>query len=79
MIRKSRKVVGTRRSCRQGRLWASMPTWRCSTPRVIDKSTHTKRFQYSEGVEYVIVNGQIGLDKGKHTEGRLGKALRRNP
>jgi N-acyl-D-amino-acid deacylase len=47
--------------------------------RIIDKSTYTKPFHYSEGVEYVIVNGQIVLDKGKHTGARPGKALRHNP
>src|SRR6185437_15280562 len=47
--------------------------------RVIDKSTYAKPFQYSEGVEYVVVNGQIVLEKGKHTGARPGKALRHNP
>ena len=47
--------------------------------RVIDKSTYTEPFQYSEGIEYVIVNGQIVLDRGKHTGAKPGKALRRQP
>jgi hypothetical protein len=33
-------------------------------------------FQYSEGIEYVIVNGQVVLDKGNHTDAMPGKALR---
>jgi N-acyl-D-aspartate/D-glutamate deacylase len=44
--------------------------------RVLDKSTYTSPFQYSEGIEYVIVNGQVVLDKGKHTGTRPGRALR---
>jgi N-acyl-D-aspartate/D-glutamate deacylase len=45
--------------------------------RIIDKSTYTDPFHYSEGVEYVIVNGQVVLDKGQHTGARPGRALRR--
>jgi N-acyl-D-aspartate/D-glutamate deacylase len=45
--------------------------------RVIDRSTYTKPFQYSDGIEVVIVNGQVVLEKGKHTGARPGRALRR--
>jgi len=44
--------------------------------RVIDHSTYDEPFQYSEGVEYVIVNGQVVLDRGRHTGARPGRALR---
>jgi N-acyl-D-amino-acid deacylase len=44
--------------------------------RVIDRSTYTEPFQYPEGIEYVLVNGQIVLDRGSHTGARPGKALR---
>ena len=47
--------------------------------RVTDKATYTQPFQYSEGVEYLLVNGQIVLEKGKHTGARPGTALRRKP
>ena len=43
---------------------------------VIDKSTYTAPFQYSEGIDYVIVNGQLVLERGKHTEALPGRALR---
>ena len=43
---------------------------------VIDRSTYTEPFQYSEGIEFVLVNGQVVLDRGKHTGARPGKALR---
>ncbi len=44
--------------------------------RVIDRATYTEPFQYSEGIEHVIVNGQMVLEAGKHTGARPGKALR---
>ncbi len=45
--------------------------------RVIDRATYAEPFRYSEGIEYVIVNGQVVLEKGKHTGARPGRALRR--
>jgi N-acyl-D-aspartate/D-glutamate deacylase len=47
--------------------------------RVADRATYTNAFQYSEGIEYVLVNGQVVLEKGKHTGARPGKALRHQP
>jgi N-acyl-D-amino-acid deacylase len=44
--------------------------------RVIDRATYAKPFQYSEGIAYVIVNGKVVLDQGKHTEARPGRCLR---
>src|SRR5947209_13141079 len=46
--------------------------------RVIDRATYTDPFRYSEGIEYVLVNGQTVLKRGKHTGARPGQALRRN-
>jgi N-acyl-D-aspartate/D-glutamate deacylase len=43
---------------------------------VIDKSTYTAPFAYNEGIEFVIVNGQVVLDRGKHTGARPGRSLR---
>jgi N-acyl-D-aspartate/D-glutamate deacylase len=43
--------------------------------RVIDRATYEKPFQYSEGIEYVVVNGQVVLERGKHTGARPGRAL----
>ncbi|MBI2807534.1 MAG: D-aminoacylase [Planctomycetes bacterium] len=43
---------------------------------VIDRATYTDPFQYSAGIEYVIVNGQVVLERGKHTGARPGRALR---
>ena len=47
--------------------------------RVIDKATFKEPAVYPEGIEKVIVNGQVVVDDGTHT-GRLpGKVLRKNP
>ncbi len=45
--------------------------------RAIDRATYEEPFRYSEGIEYVVVNGQVVLEKGKHTGARPGRALRR--
>ncbi len=44
--------------------------------KVIDRSTYTQPFQYNDGIEYVIVNGKVVLDRGKHTGARPGRAIR---
>jgi N-acyl-D-aspartate/D-glutamate deacylase len=46
--------------------------------KVIDRATYLNPFQYSEGIAYVIVNGQVVLEQGKHTGARPGRALRRH-
>lgn len=45
--------------------------------RVIDKATYQEPFQYSAGIEYVIVNGRLVLDKGSPTGAKAGRAIRR--
>jgi N-acyl-D-aspartate/D-glutamate deacylase len=44
--------------------------------RVIDRATYSDPFRYSEGIEYVVVNGQVVLDHGRHTGAHPGRALR---
>jgi N-acyl-D-aspartate/D-glutamate deacylase len=44
--------------------------------KVIDRATYVDPFQYSVGIEYVVVNGQLVLDRSKHTGARPGRALR---
>lgn len=41
-----------------------------------DKATYENPHQFSEGFHYVLVNGQIVIDEGKHTGLRPGKAIR---
>jgi len=45
--------------------------------RVIDRATYLEPFQYPEGIETVIVNGQVVLEMGRHTGARAGRVLRR--
>ncbi|HHT9111283.1 MAG TPA: N-acyl-D-amino-acid deacylase family protein [Candidatus Brocadiaceae bacterium] len=45
--------------------------------KVIDKSTFQHPHQYSEGIEYVIVNGKIVVNKGVHTGILNGRILRK--
>ncbi|MCU1266330.1 MAG: D-alanyl-D-alanine carboxypeptidase/D-alanyl-D-alanine-endopeptidase [Acidobacteria bacterium] len=44
--------------------------------RVIDKATFEMPNQYPKGIEYVIINGQISVDKGKRTAALAGQVLR---
>jgi len=44
--------------------------------QISDRATYEQPFQYSQGVAYVIVNGQIVLEKGAHCGTRPGRALR---
>ncbi len=46
--------------------------------RVRDRATYTDPHQLAEGVEYVLVNGVVVLDRGKFTAALPGKVLRRN-
>ena len=43
---------------------------------VVDKSTFDKPHAYSSGFAYVIVNGDITLERGRHTGARSGKILK---
>ena len=45
---------------------------------IIDKATYTSPTQISEGVKYVIVNGQMAFEDGKMTGAMPGRALRRH-
>jgi N-acyl-D-amino-acid deacylase len=43
---------------------------------VIDKATFTEPHQTAEGIEYVLVNGKVIINKGKHTGDKSGRVLR---
>lgn len=45
--------------------------------QVRDLATVENPYQYSEGINYVVVNGQIALDNGNITDQRHGEVLRR--
>ena len=44
---------------------------------VIDRATFTAPHQYSEGIDYVIVNGQIVVEKGEQHDILPGVVLSR--
>jgi N-acyl-D-aspartate/D-glutamate deacylase len=46
--------------------------------KINDHATYSDPFQYNDGIEYVIVNGQLVLDRGTHTGAKPGRALRHN-
>jgi N-acyl-D-aspartate/D-glutamate deacylase len=46
--------------------------------RIRDKATFQDPHQYSEGVEYVIVNGQYAVKEGQLSRQRAGKVLSHN-
>ncbi len=45
--------------------------------RVIDRATWVNPHQYPEGIEYVIVNGQVVIEAGDHTNNLPGKILKK--
>ena len=42
---------------------------------IADKATYTEPEQYSTGIDYVLVNGQVVIDHDKHTGALPGKVL----
>jgi len=46
--------------------------------KVKDKATFIDPHQYSEGFDYVIVNGKIVIERGEHTGEIAGKVIRKN-
>ena len=44
--------------------------------RVQDRATFADPNQYPEGIEYVVVNGQLEVDKGQRTTANAGHILR---
>src|SRR5215831_14913468 len=44
--------------------------------RVADKATYSKPHQYSQGFDFVVVNGKLVIEQGKLTDLRPGVALR---
>ena len=47
--------------------------------RVQDRATYTQPHQYSEGFDYVLVNGVVMVDEGRLTDARGGRVLRHRP
>jgi len=45
---------------------------------IIDKATFEKPHQYSEGIEYVVINGKLAVDKGIFKPIKSGEVLLKN-
>lgn len=54
-------------------MWADVVIFNPS--RVMDEATYEDPHKYPEGIDYVLVNGNIVVDKGKHTSALPGKVL----
>jgi N-acyl-D-amino-acid deacylase len=44
--------------------------------RVEDKATFAKPHQYSQGFDFVMVNGKLAVDDGRVTNNRVGNIVR---
>lgn len=45
--------------------------------RVIDRATYSEPHQYSEGIEYVVVNGVLTVNGGRHTGATKGRVIKK--
>lgn len=54
--------------------WADIVIFNPDT--IIDKATYSNPHQYPEGIDYVLVNGEIVIEKGTHSGLLPGKVLR---
>ena len=45
---------------------------------ILDKATFEQPHQYSEGIEYVLINGQLAVDKGEFKPIKSGEVLLKN-
>ena len=56
--------------------YADITVW--NTETIKDKGTQIEPRQYPEGILYVIVNGELVINNGRHTEALPGKILTRD-
>jgi len=53
--------------------WADVVIFDYNT--IQDRATYEKPFVYPVGIDYVLVNGQVVIDHGKHTGARPGHVI----
>jgi len=56
-------------------MWADIVIFKCD--RIKDEAAFVDPHRYPEGIECVIVNGKIVIEKGEHTKETPGEVLRR--
>jgi N-acyl-D-amino-acid deacylase len=54
--------------------WADITAF--DPKKVADRATYSEPLKYAVGIKYVIVNGKLVVDQGKHTGALPGQALR---
>lgn len=57
-------------------MWADITIF--DPGQIMDKATFTNPHQYPEGIEFVMVNGKVVIEKGEHSQEMPGKVLRRH-
>jgi len=62
-----------RGALREG-LWADLTIF--DFERIQDNATYENPVAVPTGIDYVLVNGQLVVDEGKHTGAKPGKVLR---
>lgn len=45
---------------------------------ISDRSTYAEPYQYPTGIDYVIVNGKVVIEEGRHTGVRAGRVIRKS-
>jgi N-acyl-D-aspartate/D-glutamate deacylase len=68
----TRMRLANRGSIKEG-MWADVVIFDLS--RIQDRSTYQEPTLAPEGIEYVLVNGQVVMDQGKHTGAKPGQVL----
>jgi N-acyl-D-amino-acid deacylase len=56
-------------------MWADLVVFNAETIR--DRASYADPHRYPDGIEYVVVNGQLVIERGRNTGIRAGKVLRR--
>jgi N-acyl-D-amino-acid deacylase len=56
-------------------MWADIVVF--DPKKIIDKATYQNPHQYPDGIEYVVVNGQVSVEQGKNTGVLAGRTLRK--
>jgi N-acyl-D-aspartate/D-glutamate deacylase len=62
-----------RGALREG-LWADLTVF--DFDRIQDNATYDNPVAVPTGIDYVLVNGEVVIDEGKHTGTKPGKVLR---
>ena len=70
----SAEIIGLRdRGFIRAGQWADIVIF--DADRIQDKATFSDPHQYSEGIEWVLINGEVVLERGKPNGNRAGKVL----